>query len=162
LRIRIDDYRLTCFLRVQSECRWFSQNKFFHEWLFFSDGLFLSWAGVKPGPPWAWVWQIGELIPLCHCDSLFYDASRTKFGHQAFGNRLAHFINHLEFTFHVNMEWSLKRLLNIFFLKNLTSKRSSLKLSKKCEEFIFFARLENCLTKQNFCWKLSQFARWLC
>jgi len=35
---------------------------------------------------------------------LFYDDSRTKFGHQAIGDRLAHIINHLDFTFNVNSQ----------------------------------------------------------
>jgi len=63
---RWSDHQLTCFLRVRSECRWFWQNEFFHEWSFSDILMFLTWAGVEPGPPWAWAWQMVALIPLCH------------------------------------------------------------------------------------------------
>jgi len=54
---------------------------------------------------------------------LFYDASRTKLGHQALGNRLAHIINSLDFNFHVNMtddqiRINLKKSLNMCFFQN--------------------------------------------
>jgi len=54
---------------------------------------------------------------------LFYDASRTKLGHQALGNRLAHIINNLDFNFHVTMtddqiRINLKKSLNMCFFQN--------------------------------------------
>jgi len=54
---------------------------------------------------------------------LFYDASRTKLGHQALENRIAHIIKDLNNTFHVNMSDDLIRInlkkLNLCFSRML-------------------------------------------
>jgi len=54
---------------------------------------------------------------------LFYDASMTKHGQEALGNRLAHIIDNLDFNFHVNMavdkiRINLKKSLNMCFFQN--------------------------------------------
>jgi len=61
---------------------------------------------------------------------LFYDASRTRIGFQAIGNRLANVINHLDFTFNVNMSddlirISLKKSLNMCFFQMSHTDRTS-------------------------------------
>jgi len=66
---------------------------------------------------------------------VFYDASRTKFRHQALWKRIAHIINDLNSTFHVNMSDDqiricLKKSFNMCFFQNVRINRNSNRVDK--------------------------------